>query len=77
MSQVLELAELAHNDRMAEVHVRGSRVDTHLDTERDSGIVGLLEFLFEFFLRHDINNAAHQNFKLFLNGTELHNFLSG
>jgi hypothetical protein len=28
-------------------------------------------------LRHDIDNAAHQNIKLFLNGTELHNFLSG
>ncbi len=57
---------------MAEVHVRGCRVHTHLDTERDPGIVGLLEFLFEFFLRHNIDNAAHQNFKLFFYRTELH-----
>jgi hypothetical protein len=77
MAEVLELAELAHHDRVAEVHVRGSRVDTHLDTERDSGIVGLLEFLFEFFLRHDIDNAAHQNIKLFFYRTELHIFLFG
>ena len=72
MTEVLELAELAHHDRMTEVNVRSRRIHTHLDTEGLARFVGLLEFLFEFILRHDVGNAAHQNFKLFFNRTELH-----
>ena len=75
MAKILELAELAHHDRMAEVDVRGRRVHTHLDTEGNTGVIGLLELLFEFILRHNIGNAAHQNFKLFFYRTELHNVL--
>ena len=77
MTEVLELAELAHHDRMTEVNVRCRRVHTHLDTEGLARFVGLLEFLFEFVLRHNVGNAAHQNFKLFFNRTELHNNLNG
>ena len=62
---------------MAEMDIRSSRVDTQLNTERFARIVGLLEFLFEFFLRDDFDNAAHQNIKLFFNRTKLHSFLSG
>ena len=72
MTEILELAELAHHDRVAEVHIRGSRVHAHLDTEGNTGVIGLLEFLFEFILRHNVSNAAHQNFKLFFYRTELH-----
>ena len=77
MTQILELAELAHHHRMSKMNIRSRRVDTHLDTERNTSIVGLLKLLFEFFLRHNIDNAAHQNFKLFFYRTKLHNFLSG
>ena len=72
MAQILELAELTHHDRMAKVNVRSRWVHTHLDTERFTRFVGLLEFLFEFILRHNIDDAAHQNFKLFFYRTELH-----
>ena len=76
MTQVLELAKLAHYDGVTEMNIRSGRVHTHLHAERNTSIIGLLKFLFEFILRHNIGNAAHQNFKLFLNGTKLHNFLS-
>ena len=72
MPQVLELAKLAHHDSMAKMHIWSRGVHTHLHTERHTGIIRLLEFLFKFILRHNINNTAHQNFKLFFYGTELH-----
>ena len=72
MAQVLELAELAHHDRMTEMDIRSGGVHAHLDAERNAGIVGLLELLFKFILRHNVDNAAHQNFELFFNRAELH-----
>ena len=65
MAEVLELAELAHDDRVAEVHVGGRGVDAHLHAEGDAGLDRLLQ-LFEQRVPGDlVDHPAHEDLVLF------------
>ncbi len=48
MAQILQLAHLVQDDRVAEVQVRRGRVQAELDAQRCAALLGTRQFLREF-----------------------------
>ncbi len=72
VAHVLEVLELAHDDRVAEVKIGRGGVHAELDAQRPAGLVRLLETLAEVGFADDFNRALAQILQLFFNGTESH-----
>jgi hypothetical protein len=65
MSELLKLAQLPKNDRVAEMDVEACRIDAKFDAKRFSSGDAALEFLSEFRFRGDPVHAAVNDGQLF------------
>ena len=75
MAEILELAELAHDHRVADVDIGGGGIHAQLDAQ---GLIrghALLELLEQVLLVDEIDDAALEDFELFTSRT--HSCFSG
>jgi hypothetical protein len=74
VAELLEVAQLAHEDGVAEVEVRRGGVEAGLDAKGGSGVAGLGEALLEGFERDDLGGTLGDEVELVFYGGEVMRF---
>ena len=68
MAELLEQAQLAQRDGVAEMNVDAGRVDAVLDAQRLAGLDAAVELLAQLVLGDDLLDAAADQGELFIDG---------